>query len=277
MAIDSLSAHQAAWLSDQLETQAFVDLYAAAPVELKTRLGLQVKRVADATLLMATNIPSPMFNRVIGLGMMQACDPGTINQLIDIYRQAGIGSWWLHWNPLASPSHTPQLLQSMGFTQPARHSWAKVLRGAEPAVLNESDLVIAPADDANIAQIAAVIAQVFEMPAFMADWLQQLHGRPCWRTYAVLDGSQVVGGGCLFIDGDGAWLGMGAVLPSHRRRGGQGLLMRQRINDAIAAGCSHIATETGEAITDEPNQSLRNMAHCGFETVASRMNFAAPV
>ncbi|HSW07370.1 MAG TPA: hypothetical protein VLK61_22515 [Aquabacterium sp.] len=41
---------------------------------------------------------------------------------------------------------------------------------------------------------------------------------------------------------DTAWLGMGAVLESHRRHGGQGALM----------------------------------ARCGFVSVASRLNFAAP-
>lgn len=272
----SLSPQQAAWLADQLEAQAFADMYAAAPAELQSRLGLQTKRLADATLLLAPGMPSPMFNRVIGLGTADAAAPAVIGTLMDVYRQAGSSSWWLHWNPLGMPINMPAQLQTLGFTYPARRTWAKVLRDSTPIAINESELTIEPANDHRIAEITAAIAQSFEMPPFMAQWLQQLHGRPRWRTYAVMDQSQVVGGGCLYIDGHAAWLGMGAVLPSHRRRGGQARLMRQRINDAIAAGCRYIATETGEAMADEPNPSLRNMQRCGFEKVASRLNFAAP-
>jgi GNAT superfamily N-acetyltransferase len=120
------------------------------------------------------------------------------------------------------------------------------------------------------------IVAAFEMPPFMAEWLAALHGQPHWRIYAVTDGTQVVGGGCLYVSGELAWLGMGGVLASHRRRGGQGALMARRIADAIEAGALHIVTETGEPIADEPNPSLANMKRCGFVTVASRLNFAGP-
>jgi hypothetical protein len=52
--------------------------------------------------------------------------------------------------------------------------------------------------------------------------------------------------------------------------------MARRISDAIAAGCRHIVTETGEPVGDEPNPSLSNMMRCGFRKVASRLNFQAP-
>src|SRR4051812_38749252 len=90
------------------------------------------------------------------------------------------------------------------------------------------------------------------------------------------------GGGFCFWAGGwagsglGAWLGMGAVLPAYRRRGGQGSLMALRISDAIDAGARHIVTETGEALSGEANPSLTNMHRCGFVTVASRLNYAGP-
>ncbi len=114
------------------------------------------------------------------------------------------------------------------------------------------------------------------MPAVMAPWLVQLRGRPGWQMYAVTDGREVVGGGCLFLSGELALLGMGCIAASHRRRGGQGALMARRIEAAIAAGARHIFTETGEPAAGESNSSLNNMHRCGFVKVVSRLNFVGP-
>ena len=83
----------------------------------------------------------------------------------------------------------------------------------------------------------------------------------------------VVGGGALFLDGHDAWLGMGAILPDYRRRGGQRALMTQRIRDAIAAGATRIFSETGEPQEQGTNPSLNNMERCGFVKVVTRTSF----
>ncbi len=199
-----------------------------------------------------------------------------IDALIDAYRDAASATWWLHWNPFARPAELVADLAQLGFTAPPRRSWAKMLRGTEDPPSIATELQIAPAHDDQIEDAMQAIARAFEMPRVIADWLRQLHGRPRWRTYAVKDGDAIVGGGCLFLDGECAWLGMGAVLPTHRRRGGQGALSARRIRNAIDAGARYIVTETGEAIAGEANPSLANMKRCGFGMVASRLNFAGP-
>ncbi|HWP12044.1 MAG TPA: GNAT family N-acetyltransferase [Ramlibacter sp.] len=272
----ALSGHAAAVIADEAEALAFADLYAAAPQPLGSRLGLRVERVADATLLLAPGLPSSMFNRAIGLGLRQPASTPEVDNIAAAYRGAGCRDWWLHWNPHASPAGFPSRLLQMGFTQPARRSWAKVLRGAEPPPHVPTDLKIAPATDAQAAPAIQAIVEAFGMPGLMAEWLGCLHGRPRWRLYAATDGEDVVGGGCLFTAGELAWLGMGAIRASHRRRGGQGALMARRIADAAEAGARHVVTETGEPIADESNPSLGNMKRCGFATVASRLNFAGP-
>ena len=272
----ALSPHAAAVVADDAEALAFADLFAAAPEALQARLGLRVEQVADATLLMAPAMPTPMFNRAIGLGLRREATMADVQAVIDAYRRAGSAGWWLHWNPHALPAHMPNRLTELGFTVPARRSWAKVLRGPEAPPVISTDLAVAPAADDQVDAVVHAIAQAFEMPPFMADWMARLHRRPGWRLYAVADGNQVVGGGSLFISGEMAWLGMGAVLPSHRRRGGQGALMALRIADAAAAGARYLVTETGEPLADEPNPSLANMHRCGFVTVASRSNFVGP-
>jgi hypothetical protein len=51
--------------------------------------------------------------------------------------------------------------------------------------------------------------------------------------------------------------------------------MAARVRAAIAAGCTHIATETGEPVISDRsrNFSLSNMYRMGFERVASRANY----
>lgn len=271
-----LSPHAAAAIADDAEAAAFAELYAFAPPALRSRLGLRVEQVADATLLIAPGLPASMFNRAIGLGLRHEADTAEADAIVQAYRSAGCPTWWLHWNPLASPASFPARLLAMGFTQPARRSWAKVLHGPESPPRIPCDLRIEPATARQVGDVMRAIVAAFEMPPFMGEWLAALHGQPHWRIYAVTDGTQVVGGGCLYVSGELAWLGMGGVLASHRRRGGQGALMARRIADAIEAGALHIVTETGEPIADEPNPSLANMKRCGFVTVASRLNFAGP-
>ena len=92
---------------------------------------------------------------------------------------------------------------------------------------------------------------------------------------AVVNG-EVVGGGFVHLQGERAWLGVGGVRPTARGQRVHRTLMTLRIEQAIDAGCSEIATETGEPIGDEPNPSLQNMRACGFSQAYSRLNYAAP-
>ena len=272
----AFSAHDAAWIADDVEARAFADLFHAAPKALRARLGLEVRAVAGATVLIAPGFPTPLFNRAIGLGMSSRASTIHVRKIEDMYRKAGSESWWLHWNPFALPQDLSASLLASGFTPPRRRTWAKMLRGPLPARVIATTLAVEPARDDQVGALVDCIVRAFEMPEFMGHWLADLQGRPRWTLYAATDHGAVVGGGCLFLDGDSAWLGMGSVLATHRRRGGQGALISRRIADAIAHKATKLVTETGEPIADEPNPSLANMARCGFERVASRLNLVAP-
>jgi hypothetical protein len=266
-------AVEVATLADQVEATAYADLFEAAPAELKRSLGIKVERIATMTLLIAPGAPVTIFNRVIGLGLEHPASESDVEALITTYKQADVRTWWLHWNPFAQPAQFAEKLRVLGFKEPSRRAWAKVVRGTEPPPRVPTDLTIAPAQLQDVDAAMAAVAKSFGMPPFMARWLAALHGRRRWKVYVVADQGRPVGGACLFIDRDCAWLGVAAIAESCRRRGGQGAVMALRIEDAIAAGCTHIVTETGEPVADEPNPSLSNMKRCGFRQVASRLNF----
>lgn len=272
-----LSALEAARLADEVEALACAEMFAAAPAALRDRLGLRIAHVAGATLLLAPGLPTPMFNRAIGLGLRHEASGQDVQAIAEIFRGASITNWWMHWNPQAQPHGFPAQLQALGYTHPQRRSWAKMLRGPGEVPHIATELQVVPATQAQAGEVARIAVQAFDMPPFMVDWLSRLSGDGAWRMYALTDRSDVVGGGCLFLDGQAAWLGIAAVAPSHRRRGGQGALMARRIADAAAQGALHIVTETGEPTTEgEPNPSLANMKRCGFAVVASRQNYVPP-
>lgn len=259
-------------LADDIEARAFVDLFAAAPVALARHLGLQAQRDGGITALLAPGLPATIFNRVIGFGDHPGDDAAHLRSLTERYRSAGVGPWWLHLNPVTAATGLGELLAGEGFAVAARRAWAKMLRGTEPLAADTA-LQVRPATDGDVDRVAACIAAAFGMPPLMADWLAALHRRPGWTVYAIADGEQPVGGACLFVDHGTGWLGMGSVLESHRRRGGQLASMSRRIADAAAAGCTQVVTETGEPVAGEPNPSLANMARAGFRQVASRLNY----
>ena len=58
------------------------------------------------------------------------------------------------------------------------------------------------------------------------------------------------------------------------RAGAQSALLAARIAVAADAGCTVLATETGESISGEKNPSLDNIRRAGFEQVCSRLNLA---
>lgn len=263
-------------LADQAEALAWSDFIAAAPETLKTELGLSVEQVGDATLLIGPGTSLTYFNRVIGLGMRGEATANQVDRIVERYRRAGSPAWLLLWSDLARPATMPPMLAGRGFTYPAASSWVKLYRDAQAPAPVASELAIVEASADQAVELARVVVGVFGMPAFVGEWLVRVRGRTGWKLYAVLDGERVVGGGCLFVSGEQAWLGWGAIAESHRRRGGQSALIARRIEDAIASGARHLFAETGEPAEGSRNASLDNMLRNGFSRVISRQNVVGP-
>jgi hypothetical protein len=75
------------------------------------------------------------------------------------------------------------------------------------------------------------------------------------------------------VKGATGWVGFGATLPSHRKRGGQGAIMARRIAEGIDLGCKWLVTETGEDSPERPNPSYHNMLRTGFQLAYQRPNY----
>jgi GNAT superfamily N-acetyltransferase len=256
---------------DAIEAEAYRDLFAAAPAPLARGMGLQVRGVGGATLLLATT-PTTLFNRAIGLGNERPATPEDVDAIAAEYRRAGVHRHWIHVGSAARPGALPGWLDARGYVSAARASWAKVVRDASPPPTIATSLTVREVDPRHADRLARVLVLAHELPAPMAAWNAALVGRPRWRAYAAFDGDEIVAGGFAFVEGRHGWLGMAGTLPTHRRRGAQSALLAMRIRDALADGCKTLSAETGEPVAGEANPSLDNLYRCGFERACARAN-----
>lgn len=263
-------------LHDSVEAEAYHDMMAAMPVNLKKTLGIEFREVAGATCLVAAGMPTPIFNRVIGLGNRREATEKDIAEISAVYRDAGAKDWWIHISPTSLNIKLGKHLLALGFSVPERQSWIKMVRdNSVPApVYTEAKIALVSPNEGEA--LAEAICAAFEMPILLAPWFAALVNRQQWTVVSAKLNNRIVGGGYLFQTGKHAWLGAGGVLVEARGMHVHRALMTLRIQHAINAGCVQMFTETGEAIGNEPNPSLRNMYACGFQPVYSRLNYAGP-
>jgi GNAT superfamily N-acetyltransferase len=258
-------------LADAIEARACADMYAAADASLQ----LRSETLGGATLLFAPRLPVTYFNRVIGLGVAEPATEALVGAVLERYRTAGVGEFWVHLNPAARPAKLADWLTEHGLALPPRRSWAKFLRGVERSVPRASELPIRQALPRDAEAVAKVACAAYGMPPFLAPWFAALGGRPGWRFVVAEANGSIAATGAAFVHGNTAWLGVGSTLAEHRGRGAQSALLAARIGLAADAGCTVLATETGESIAGEVNPSLNNIRRAGFEQVCSRLNLAA--
>jgi len=263
-------------LHDEVEAAAYREMFAAAPRDLSSQLGIEIREVAGSTLLIAPGIPTPMFNRVIGLGNTSPVTEAELNEITAIYKKAGVAKWWIHLSPHGRQKKVSGQLEERGFTHPQRKSWVKVMRGTEPPPKVETTAEVRLAQIGEFDQVAETICAAFEMPSAWSPWFANVMRNPRWVTVAANVDDRVIGGGLMHVQGENAWLGAGGVRPDARRHHAHRAMMALRIVNAIDSGCKRMFTETGDPVGEEINPSLRNMGACGFTKIFSRLNFESP-
>jgi hypothetical protein len=120
---------------------------------------------------------------------------------------------------------------------------------------------------------AGAVVAGFGMPQSLAPWLAAIVGRTGWHTYVARDGDKVVGGAAMYVAGERAWRGMGAMQAEAPRRGGQSALLARRVAEGLAHGVRQFATETGKPLPGEPHPSFSNIQRAGFAMAYERANW----
>jgi len=258
--------------SERLERLAAEDLYVAAPVALKKALGLGLVEVGDALVSIASDEPSILLNRVMGLGLEEPAEPETLARILDVYRQCGVGNYFLHLHPAARPVDLRNTIRKAGLVK--RRGWMKFSRGRNAPPDANSDLRVERIGPEYANAFGKIAAAGFGMSERAVPLLAAIVDRPNWHVYVSFDGETPAGTGVLYVDGRHGWLGWGATAPAFRKRGGQRAVLARRIHDALDLGCRRLFTETGEAVAGDPQHSYHNIEWAGFRADYVRENYA---
>jgi hypothetical protein len=253
------------------EGEAWAEMFLSAPADVVADFGLRVERVGSAIALITKKMDLMLFNRVIGLGVMEPATEAMVDHIVALYHRAGIQNFAVQLSPTAQPSALPAWLEARSL--PRRDNWAKVYRGVEAPPEVPTSLRIECIGSEHAAAFASVACSAFGMPDTLRPWLATPVGGPGWRHYLAWDGDLPVATGALYVRDQVGWLGVGSTLPSHRRQGAQGAILAQRIRDGIELGCRWLITETDEDTHDHPNPSYHNIRRTGFKLAYQRPNY----
>jgi hypothetical protein len=253
---------------ERIERDAWADIYAAAPNDIRQALGISHQAVDDGLLLICRALDHIQFDRLGGLGVASPARAEALDQAIAAFDAAGVKNWVVH--VAANATALDWLCAARGLTAHPR-TWAKFVRGAEPAT-TRNDLVVREIGRDEADAFGATAASAFGLPSIVGRWLSVLPGRPRWQCFMAFDGNDPMTAGALYLDGRTAWLGVGGTIASRRGRGGQSAVLAARINAARAAGCSLLTTETGIPQPGEAAPSYGNIQRAGFRVAYPRPN-----
>jgi hypothetical protein len=244
---------------ERFEARVWSDAVSAASPETAARLGLAARPVADGIALVASNLPSLLYNRYFGFGLEAPIDEAAIDQAIALYPQEGPFS--IQPSPLARPPGIAERLRARGIE--SYFNWVIWARDAR-APLVAPEVRIECIDSDRATTWVELATTIFTDESSIGEWLRALIGRAGWSHYLAFEGERAVGVGALFAEGPLGWIGWGGTLSEFRRRGIQRAMIARRVCDAAERGALWVRSETADDLPDKPNASFRNMAHSGF-------------
>ena len=225
--------------------------------------------------------PGSPFNKIIGAGLEgESIDEAALERAERVFRERGAGPR-AEVSVLANPA-VFEAFHRRGYRfETVEHVLGIALPASSAAVAREGQAaVVSPAHGAEAVRAwMDVLVGGFAVPdatatgvsgdSFPEDVLRDAFsaydGVEDFRRYLARIDDRLAGGGGMFM-----WQGVGilcgaATLPRFRRRGVQGALLRRRLEDAAAAGC------TLAVVTTAPGSRSQQNAHRhGFALLYAR-------
>jgi hypothetical protein len=211
--------------------------------------GVELVRIGDAVAALCRSEPWLDFvNRIYGV-------PPSLEEALAPYRAAGLRPWF------ELPPGAEALERELERAGAERLGDHAVLAG--PAEAAEPELEVREGDPQVFARtFVRAVGAPDEARASIERWNARLY-------VAYVDG-EPAGAGALSIDGEIGHLANAATIPALRGRGAQTALIRRRIRDAAAAGCTLISTGTSDAT------SRRNLERAGLREVYRNSAWRGP-
>ena len=254
-------------LIGKLAKQELTDLGALARTD--RRVATQTRCTRSATALITPDLPMPLYNRIVGLGVSA---PATREEIADLVASYPVsGPLLVEIMPCARPTELPEWLQDHDLRPLKSCAVSQLRRGS----------TVAPATDIEVRRVRAGEAELFGRvtatasgwPDAVAPLVAAAVEAPSNRCYLAWCGNEAVAAAATVVVGRAAKLTRAATLLQHRRRGAHRALIDKRVGDARGDGCRVILTENHDSDPASSNPSFRNLQRAGFEIVAWRRNY----
>ncbi|MEV6286276.1 GNAT family N-acetyltransferase [Kribbella sp. NPDC051770] len=242
-----------------------------ADEQVRKRMGLAGARIGGGIVLAASKDPSQFWSKAQGYGITQPLTADVIAEVVEFYRGEGVTSANFHLLDKVLPADWEEIAAKYGLTR--GHSLVKLARDDRRVAPAPTTLRVGPIADTDWDAWAAVQIEAFEFDDpddRIAGMLRSIGKIEGMTAYGAWDGDVLVGTGALYVDGEAAELVSGATRPAYRGRGAQSALLARRTQDALAAGCRHVFSETGKPADGEQNPSLENLRRAGFDVIYER-------
>jgi GNAT superfamily N-acetyltransferase len=257
--------------AEKIELRALRAWHAAAAAIERLDYDWRLVEIGDALCSVSSSEPSPLINRVLGLGSQSAPTVELLTEIREVYRQAEVSRFFLHVVPEQVGTGRGEPLTAAGFRR--YRGWMKFTRGPGPIREARTDLAVRQIGSDQAADFAAIVAPAFDLSPASEPVLAALVDDPRWHVFMSFAETRPAGTGALFMDGNLGYLDFGSTHPDFRRRGSQGALLATRLRHAFEAGCRTVVTMTGEAVPGDPQHSYGNILKAGFTEAYLRENW----
>lgn len=259
-------------LSEKIEREALVSLHYCCTSDKKQDIGLDLVEVDDCIAACATNDPSILLNRALGLGIGREITSQAIKNVAEVYSSRGIKNYFMHIYEDMLTEQAKKLLGSPEFVK--KRGWMKFVSDKIEPREAKTDLRVELIGTENALDFGTVVCKAFGMSDISIPLMAGLAADDRWKLFVTYEGETPAGAGALFIHDKMGWFEWGATLPQFRRRGSQAAIMASRLKLSEELGCKYIFTETGEAVEGDPQHSYKNILKAGFRESVLRQNFA---
>jgi hypothetical protein len=257
---------------EQAEVNAWLDLYEAAPADFAERFGLSVTRKGDLVATLSTAIPFIHFNAVMNLGMVDGVGEAELDELLALYRDAGIKRPWFYHNPHCVPENLPALYESRGLK--AQGGWDRIFRDGGAPVQPSAEAVVERVEAKTAGEWAAFIDGMYRLPT--SPWLIALAGRPGWSHYTLRREGRIVAVRSMFMDEQAmVWMGIEAPVPGIMAPSFEddAAIVAVMVADAIAAGAAGFVADIEAPLPEGRGPAYRNFARLGFRRAYFRGHY----
>jgi GNAT superfamily N-acetyltransferase len=260
-------------LAEWSEAEAMLRLLSEAPPRLRRALRIASARMGGGIVLSMGHSAGRYASRALGLGVAEPVSRGLIDEVCGFYRSQRSPGAVLQIAPPFLPPDWDKICASHDLVPGA--VWVKVACEATRCKPAATRLQVRPVGAGQAAEWASVILRGFGVPdeAGLSGMLAAAVGRGGFRAFAACDGSDMVAGAFMYLNGATAQLSVAATLPSHRGQGAQSALVALRAQAAAEAGCRWLIAEAERPADGTPNPSLDNVLRMGFTPLYDRQDW----